>query len=58
MHLNRVLETLVLEIPYCVLIEPVYNIIVNEVIVRYLNVLTINKESFEVVSFWIIRNNA
>ena len=48
-YLNRVLKTSVLKILYYVLIEPVYNVIVDEVMVYYLKFQAMSKKSFEVV---------
>lgn len=57
-YLNGVPETPVLRISYCVLINPVYNIIVDEVMVHRLKVQAISKESYEVIGFQVVRGGA
>lgn len=50
-YLNRVLETPVLEVPCYVLIELMYNVIFDEVMICCLKIQAISKESFEIISF-------
>lgn len=54
--MNRVPEILVLKIPYYVLIEPVYDVLITEVIVNCLNIKVTNK--FVSIKFQVIREVA
>lgn len=50
-YLNRVTDTSVFKIFYSILIEQIYNVIVDEIIVHRLKAQATSKETFEIVSF-------
>lgn len=57
-HLNRLPETIVLDIHRSVLIDLVYDILVEQIVVSFLNIKARSEENFEIVNFWVVRKCA
>lgn len=53
-HLNKLLKTIVLNIYRLVLIDLLYNILIEQFVVSFLNIKTGSKENLEIMNFWII----
>lgn len=50
-NLNRFLDTIVLDIYYIILIDFIYNIFIEEIVVSFLNIKVRSKKNLEIVNF-------
>lgn len=57
-NLNAVLETIVFFVCGCILIEPIYDILFEDVMVSRLNVHTIGKENFYINGLGFVQERA
>lgn len=54
-YLNIILEMLILDIQDHILIKLIYNILVDQVMVDYLNIQSLGKESFSIDNFRVVQ---